>query len=302
MSVHRRCCCVQTGCAHGWGSCDDPVLVSLLAGNATRVSYQCDSGSIGCTWTDLAFTEELTSSLTDVEFEYVPASGGIPGHYALKPVASNGGIVAFDFSVTGDAFPFNQTASSCDGSFTPSGLASFSRSLNHFLTGREEAEQFVGTITSDLWWNGSSYECRFILNMSIRVVAYDLFEHNALRLKTGNLQEEIPTIEDTVRHWVQLQATAPHSYSGCPHDAVWTVETLTVSFLGPDFEVLVFTGDPEPQPITDFPIGSHDCGSPGIGNDFEASPYCVIDGGVTPPGGSSRVEFSGDTPTITVLS
>lgn len=305
MSLHRRCCCVSGECTASWGSCADPLKLSVIGMNIQRKGIACDGGSLACpaSWAGLEIIEDLNASLTDIEYEWVPPSGGTPGRYVVRPAASNGGTVTVSLSCAGDPHPYNTVAfGACSSTWTPLGSGSFTTVLS--TPDPDQSFEIDGTIESKPFWNGSAWECRFVLTLFLTSVYYDRYDVDVLTNLTSGTHASVVGTSLKMTHRVIMTATAPHSGSACPHDQTWTIETMNHSIsLGDADTLLMDSGIPEPAIFTDCPVGAAvDCVTPGD---------CHYNNGYDNAMGpnmtnlfemSGFVQWSNDTPTMSLTA
>lgn len=299
MSLHRRCCCVSGECATSWGSCPSTLRLSVLAMNMQRRGIACDSGSIGCSWAGLTITDDLNAAVEDLEFEYVPPSGGDPSFYRVVPAASNGGTITVSLSSASDPHPFTESGGgSCASSFGTGGLGSFSGTFAS--PGLDVVvDELTGSIRSIPFWTGSVWECRFVMKVNLRVTKYDGYDYSQL-VGAGGFQA-VSNGSAKFSFDMDLLATAPYSASACPQDQVWTVENLSYLIFLDDAVSPFGSGIPEDPKFTSCIVGTPvDCaaGTPSgcrfaLGYDSAMAPY--FSGGFD---ASGFVLWSNDTPTV----
>ena len=301
-------CCCDGGCANAWGACDATLKIEVLGMNLRRYGSACDSGSLNCTgWQGLTIIDDLTASISELEFEYVPPALSIPGHYEVKPAVSNGGFLTVGLSVAGDQHPYKTTESgSCSSDWTPNGSGSFSNALDT-LDPDQTVDELTGSIYSELWWTGTAWECRFVLRLFMTVSYSDRYDYNYLERIAGNGAAEVNT-SAKMTFTLDLVATAPYSATACPDEQPWTIQSMSYALLLDDVNVGLSSGVPEPAKFTDCPEGaSLDCT---VG--FETPDDCFFalgyDSAMLPylPGGlweaSGFVLWSNDTPSLSVTA
>lgn len=280
MSLHRTCCCVSGECGNVWGGCPATLYLDVLSMNMQRQGVACDSGAMsGCSWSGLTITDDLNASITNLEFEYVPAAGSVQAYYRLKDLASNSGIVTVSLSMAGDNHPYVSTLfGACSATWTPAGAGSFTNAFN--ALDPDQTAQGTGSIRSGLYWNGTAFECRFILQLDLEIIYYDRYDYNFLRWEGGYASVQNASAPMVFR--VLMTATAPYAPATCPHTQMWTIQAMSYSLsLTLEDSAAFASGLPEPSRFTDCPVGtSVDCGAQtpascfyALGYDSVVAPY-----------------------------